>query len=86
MRRAAVSIPSNIADGSGRDTQTELARFIHIASGSASELDYQLLLAFDLGYIESSVYPELNTEINEIKRMLTGFEKSSPGKFQKSKV
>lgn len=76
MRRAAVSIPSNIAEGCGRDTQTELARFIHIAGGSASELEYQIILAHDLGYIGNELYPELNSEINEIKRMLNGFEKA----------
>ncbi len=76
MRRAAMSIPSNIAEGCGRDTQTELARFIHIASGSASELEYQLILAHDLGYIRDELYPNLNAEINEIKRMLVGFEKA----------
>jgi len=76
MRRAAVSIPSNIAEGCGRDIQAELARFIHIAGGSASELEYQLILAHDLGYINKDLYPELNSEINEIKRMLNGFEKA----------
>jgi len=76
MRRAAVSIPSNIAEGCGRDTQAELARFIHIAGGSASELEYQLILAHELGYINKDLYPELNSAINEIKRMLNGFEKA----------
>lgn len=76
IRRAVASIPANIAEGCGRNTQTELARFIHIASGSASELEYHLILAHDLGYIESSIYPELNESINEIKRMLNGFEKT----------
>jgi four helix bundle protein len=88
MRRAAASIPSNIAEGCGRDTQAELARFIHIASGSASELEYHLILAHDLGYIDDEVYPELNSEINEIKRMLNGFEKAvqANSKNLKSKV
>jgi len=88
MRRAAMSIPSNIAEGCGRDTQTELARFIHIASGSASELEYQLILAHDLGYIRDELYPNLNAEINEIKRMLVGFEKAvkANSKNLKSKV
>ena len=76
MRRAAGSIPSNIAEGCGRDTQAELARFVHIAGGSANELEYHLILAHDLGYIDGEVYPELNSEINEIKRMLNGFEKA----------
>ena len=76
IRRAASSIPANIAEGAGRDTQIELARFIHIASGSASELEYHLILAHDLGYIDSMIYPELDAAINEIKRMLNGFEKT----------
>jgi len=59
MRRAAVSIPSNIAEGCGRDGDPELARFCTIARGSASELEYQLLLARDLNLIPSSVYEEL---------------------------
>jgi four helix bundle protein len=76
IRRASSSIPANIAEGCGRNTQTELARFVHIASGSASELDYHLLLAYDLGLIEKGIYQELEKEISEIKRMLHGFEKT----------
>jgi four helix bundle protein len=86
MRRAATSIPSNIAEGCGRDTQAELARFVHIAGGSASELDYQLVLAHDLGYVGDEIYPDLNSEINEIKRMLNGFEKAVQANSKKSKV
>jgi four helix bundle protein len=76
IRRASASIPSNIAEGCGRNTQTELARFIHIASGSASELDYHLLLAHDLGFLNQEIYLELDNMISEIKRMLHGFEKT----------
>jgi four helix bundle protein len=76
IRRAASSIPANIAEGVGRDTQSELARFIHIASGSASELEYHLILARDLGYISLTIYTELDSALNEIKRMLNGFEKT----------
>lgn len=76
MRRAAVSISSNIAEGFGRNTQTELAHFVHISGGLASELEYQLILAHDLGYIDDDTYPKLNSEINEIKPMLNGFEKA----------
>ena len=86
MRRAAVSIPSNIAEGCGRDTQAELARFVHISSGSASELEYQLILAHDLGYIGDENYSQLNSEINDIKRMLNGFEKAVQLNSKKSKV
>ena len=76
IRRASASIPSNIAEGCGRNTQTELARFVHIASGSASELDYHLLLARDLGFINQEIYLELGNTVSEIKRMLHGFEKT----------
>jgi four helix bundle protein len=76
MRRAAISIPSNLAEGCGRDSQAELARFVHISGGSASELEYQLLLAHELGYIDERDFLELDKEINEIKRMLHGFEKA----------
>jgi four helix bundle protein len=76
IRRASASIPTNIAEGCGRDTQTELARFIHIAAGSASELDYHLLLSYDLGYTNQETYQELEQSISEIKRMLYGFEKT----------
>jgi len=86
IRRASASIPANIAEGCGRNTQTELARFIHIASGSASELEYHLILAHDLGYIQSSIYPELSESINEIKRMLNGFEKTVQFNAKKSNV
>ena len=83
IRRASASIPANIADGRGRDTQTELARFVHIASGSASELDYHVLPSHDLGLIDKGIYQELETAISEIKRMFHGFEKSVSSKAKK---
>ena len=73
IRRSASSIPSNIAEGCGRDGDAELARFCLIARGSASELEYQILLAHDLKLIPSGRYEELSQEITEIKRMLTVF-------------
>ncbi len=76
IRRAAASIAANIAEGTGRDTQPELAQFIHIAAGSASELEYHLILARDLGYVESGLYTALEAALVEIKRMLYGFEKT----------
>ncbi|MBM4459219.1 MAG: four helix bundle protein [Chloroflexi bacterium] len=70
MRRAAVSVPSNIAEGCGRDSQPQFAHFLQIAFGSASELEYQLLLARDLGLLAMPVYHQLNADVTECKRML----------------
>ena len=75
IRRAAVSIPSNPAEGCGRNGDAELARFCSIASGSASELEYQILLARDLKLILPEDYEKLAQQITEIKRMLTVFVK-----------
>ena len=71
IRRAASSIPSNIAEGCGREGDTELARFCIIARGSATELEYQLLLARDLKLIQPQDYETLSAQTVEIKRMLT---------------
>jgi four helix bundle protein len=73
IRRASSSIPANIAEGCGRDGDAEFKRFLQIAMGSASELEYHLLLAHDLGYIEHEDYPRLEQNVTEVKRMLTGF-------------
>lgn len=69
-RRAASSIPANIAEGCGRDGDKELARFLHIAMGSASELEYHILLAMDLEYLKQMDHTDLNNEVVEVKRML----------------
>ena len=71
IRRAASSIPSNIAEGCGREGDAELSRFCTIARGSASELEYQLLLARDLKLIQPNDYERLAQQTTEIKRMLT---------------
>ena len=71
IRRAAASIPSNIAEGCGRGGDPELARFCIIARGSASELEYQLLLARDLKLLDVNDYETLAQLTTEIKRMLT---------------
>jgi four helix bundle protein len=71
LRRSASSIPSNIAEGCGREGDPELARFCIIARGSASELEYQLLLARDLKLLQIADYEQLSQQTVEIKRMLT---------------
>ncbi len=73
MRRAAVSIPTNIAEGCGRAGEAELARFMGIAMGSTSELDYELVLAHELGFLEQNEHDQLSQTVEEIKRMLTAF-------------
>lgn len=73
MRRACVSIPANIAEGCGREGDAELKRFLTIALGSACELDYHVLLASDLGYLDDNTSPGLAAEIVEIRRMIGSF-------------
>ena len=70
IRRSCSSVPANIAEGCGRDTDTDFARFVQISAGSANELEYHLLLARDLGLLERSKHATLDTEVNVIKRML----------------
>ena len=76
MRRAAASIEMNIAEGCGRDSTAELARFLRIALGSASELECQTEIARDLGYLKPDAAAEWLTATIETKRMLTGLLKS----------
>ena len=73
MRRSASSIPTNIAEGSGRDSDAEMKRFLVIARGSASELEYQLILSHDLAYLSDDAYEELHAELNEIQKMIYYF-------------
>jgi four helix bundle protein len=71
MRRASASIGANLAEGCARTGDTELARFCSIARGSASELEYHLLLAKDLQFLPESLHERLAADTIEIKRMLT---------------
>jgi len=73
VRRAASSIPTNLAEGCGRGSNAELRRFAFISLGSASELEYLLQLAYDLEILGRSDYKDLNDQIIEIKKMLTSF-------------
>ena len=72
MRRAAVSTVSNIAEGCGRQSDRELAYFLRIARGSTRELECQLLLARDLGYLRGSTWEKLDSDCQEVSRMLAG--------------
>jgi len=76
LRRAAVSIASNIAEGCGRGSDKDFARFLGIAAGSASEVEYQILLARDLGYLSDDDNGRLNSHVNEVKRILNSFIQS----------
>lgn len=75
MRRAAASIPANIAEGCGRDSEAELKRFLDIAHGSASELDYFVLLTHELGYIAVETHAPLAEELAQLKRMIGAFSR-----------
>jgi four helix bundle protein len=71
LRRAAMSIPANIAEGCGRGTDADFGRFLQYAMGSSSEVEYELLLAHDLEYLDSGTYAPVNQLVIEVKRMLT---------------
>ena len=71
IRRSCSSIPTNIAEGCGRGSNKEYAYFLQIAIGSAYELDYQILLAKDLKYIDNVIYSELSDEVSRLQKQIT---------------
>ena len=71
MRRSSASIGANIAEGCGKRGNNEFRRFLQIASGSASELDYHLLLARDLGFLPDNDFREFGDDLLELRKMLT---------------
>jgi four helix bundle protein len=73
IRRSSASIPANIAEGCGRGSDAELARFLQIAMGSACELEYHLLLARDLQLLNVASHGNLTGNLVQVKRMLTSF-------------
>ena len=73
MRRSASSVSTNIAEGCGRNSSAELKRFLVIAAGSTSELQYQFILSKDLGYITQSIFKELFDEISQIRKMIYSY-------------
>ena len=77
LRRAAVSVPSNLAEGAARRGKREFKQFINIAQGSLSELDTQIDLAHMLGYLESSTHGKLMSEITDISKMLFGLSRTA---------
>ena len=78
MRRSSSSIPTNIAEGCGRNSNPEMRRFLIISTGSCSELEYQLILSKDLNYIQGTVYKELSESVVEIRKMIYSFIKNIP--------
>ena len=70
IRRASSSIPTNISEGCGRDSDAEFNRFLTIALGSASEVEYLIIISKDLNYIDENTFILLNEEINTIKRKI----------------
>lgn len=80
MRRAAISIPSNLAEGAARKGTKEFKQFLNIAQGSISELDTQLELALMLNYVDKKVYEDLMVKLSTISKMLFGLSRSLNGK------
>ena len=76
IRRSAVSIPSNIAEGAGRKSKTEFKQFLYIALASAAELETQIIIANNLKYLHEDKYENMLKELNTIARMLQGLIKS----------
>lgn len=72
MKRASSSIPMNIAEGCGRNSDKNFCRFLYISFGSANELEYQLLLSIDLNFIDSEKGKNLLVQVEEVKKMLNG--------------
>jgi four helix bundle protein len=71
-RRAAVSVPSNIAEGAARQTKREFTNYLHMAQGSLSELDTQLELARRLGYLDEETWRNLDQRMERVDKMITG--------------
>ena len=76
LRRASVSVPSNIAEGSKRSTKKDFKHFLTIAHGSGAEVETQLLISKELNFINEKKYSELVAKLDEIMRMIAVFSKS----------
>jgi four helix bundle protein len=74
MQRAAVSIPTNIGEGSAKSSNKDFARFLEMSLGSSIELETELTIALNLKYIESQIFETLQNEIIELQKMITGFK------------
>lgn len=76
IRRAAISIPINISEGSGRNSKKEFANFLQISLGSASEVECELLLSKDIGYLDPEKCLYLLNELSEIRKMIFSYRES----------
>ena len=76
LRQAAISIPSNIAEGQGRQTTRDFLRFLSIARGSLQEVETQILIAYRLGYVKEPDQAELTERIAEVGRLVSGLFRS----------
>ncbi|MDD4993421.1 MAG: four helix bundle protein [Paludibacter sp.] len=74
MQRSAVSVPSNIAEGSAKSSNKDFSRFLEMSIGSLFELETQLILATKLNYLESEVSISTQSKINELQKMIIGFK------------
>jgi four helix bundle protein len=83
IRRSAVSIPSNLAEGDERDTDKESVRFFYIAKGSLAELRTQLQIAFEIGYIEKDIFEELDQECIQLGKMIGALIKKRKNKISR---
>lgn len=86
LQRASVSVSSNIAEGSSRESQKEFNHFLSIAIGSLFELDTQITIAYEIGYLSKEKYKTLINQISELIRMTIGFQKSIQSKNLTSKI
>jgi four helix bundle protein len=79
IRRSAASIPANIAEGCGRNGDSEFARFVRISLGSATELEYHLLLSKDVGLLDETTYSQLSSQARRVQGMLAGLKRTLNG-------
>ena len=75
IRRASSSIACNIAEGCGRKTNADFSHFLQMSIGSCSEVEYQILLAKDLGYLTQDVFKSLTEEVTTVRKMIVNFQK-----------
>ena len=80
IRRSAVSIPSNIAEGAARNSDKDFVRYLYIALGSAAELHTQLIIANNLGYLKTSEFESLSQNLESISKMTSGLIRSVKNK------